>query len=228
MTVGVLLVRGAHQTDEQVFENKPTANLHMLMNILASKVPARGWTGYTGGQVGLSKHIYYTSWRGFEIVFHVAADMSAEEQRQYVGNDKCIIILAEGADAPVAHFRGNVNSVAIVLRCNDREEAVRYEADHLAQWGTSSELIEAVANEEVVAWRIGVFYRKRIVNFQPLVCTSLVREPGMLRDLVCANVVNGVSATMRSPPYSHAVDSCFAQETEALVNRFLVPEGKRK
>lgn len=71
MTVGVLTAK-AGQNDEQMFSNPASESLSKLMNILASRVPAKGWTGYTGGQTDPSRHIYYTSWRGFEIVFHVA------------------------------------------------------------------------------------------------------------------------------------------------------------
>ncbi len=229
MTVGVLVARGPAQSDEELFANKTTAGLERLMGLLASRVPAKGWTGYMGGMSDLAKHLYYTSWRGFELVFHVAPDLSPEQQRQFVGNDKCVLVLAEGPEAPVPRFRGNVNSVAVVVRCLEAEEAQRYDGEHLAQWGCPAELLGPAAADAPHAWRVAVYHRKRIVNFQPLTTTSLVRDPGLLRDLVCANAINGISATLRSPPYSQSVDACFAQETELLVSRFLPPEsGKKK
>jgi hypothetical protein len=228
MTVGVLVARGAGQSDEEVFANRSTAALERLMGVLASKVPAAGWSGYMGGMSAMAPHLYYTSWRGFELVFHVAPDLSPEQQRQFVGNDKCVVVLAEGPEAPQPRFRGNVNSVAVVVRCLEPEEAQRYDQQHLGHWGCPAELLGPGSSEHHHAWRLAVYHRKRIVNFQPLATTSLVRDPGLLRDLVCANVINGISATLRSPPYSQAVDACFAQETELLVGRFLPPESGKK
>jgi hypothetical protein len=125
----------------------------------------QGWPGYAGGQVdpvnnttkqtnlysltllyftlfAQTGHIFYTSWRGFELVFHVAPELNREEQRQFLGNDKVVsfssfvfvvfsshslalqvVLVLSSYNSPVAPaFRGNVNSVAVVLQVNKSKE----------------------------------------------------------------------------------------------------------
>lgn len=221
LTIGVVLCKSG-QDEEEIYGNAATPALERLLKILATKIPLEGWRSYTGGMaVGASlQSTYYTSWRGFEIVFHVATELNKEYQRQFIGNDKVLIVLAEQG-AVVPQFRGNVNSVSLVLQCLGPDDAVGYGNRHLAQWGCPAELFGAVAATNPWGWRLGVFFRKRVTHYSPTLTTCLIRDETLLRDLVLANAINGHAAVMRSPPYSHPVDACFAEETERLVDRFL-------
>ncbi len=231
----------AGQSDEQLFQNPATESLTKLMSLLATQVPAKGWTGYTGGLT--ERNIYYSSWRGFEIVFHVAvkekkkkrknlflrkkcfqADLTKEEQRQFLGNDKVILILADYGVSVAPQFRGNVNSAAIVLQHLDAGQCEHYDRAHLQQYCCPAELFGSVSAEQPTGYRVAVFYRRRIANFSPIVTTSIIRNESLLTDLIMANCINATSATMRSPPYSSMIDASMTEETEKLVERFLVPD----
>lgn len=305
VSVGVIYNTGG-QTEEEAFLNSSdriaTVGLHKLLNILGTRVPLEGWEHYSGGVSSTQEsHIWYTSWRGFEIVFHVAPDMSPQSQRQFLGNDKCLIYYSERGPI-IPEFRGNVNSVAIVVQCLDEQEAADYNSQHQEVWETSGELardgtmtpissslsvsnLSAVVrdgnhsgsgsplpsarlvapqqqegttsspsdsplttarimtsdvviespslklkrkqNKPSLAWRIGVFYRKRVVNFNPCVTTSLLRDQALLRDVVLANVVNGTSKVIQSPPYSVSVGALFTEGTDEIVKRFTTPDLKK-
>jgi hypothetical protein len=99
-----------------------------------------------------------------------------------------------------------------------------YDRAHLQQYGCPAELFGSVSSETPSGYRVAVFYRRRISNFSPIVTTSIIRSASLLRDLVMCNVINATSATMRSPPYSSMIDASMTEETEKLVERFLVPD----
>lgn len=158
--------------------------------------------------------------------------MTKEEQRQFLGNDKVVVVLTEYGVAAAPQFRGNVNSAAVVLQALDAGQCEHYDRAHLQQHGCPAELFGAVSSENPSGYRLAVFFRRRVANFAPVVTTSIIRSEALLRDLVMCNVINATSATMRSPPYSSMIDASMTEETEKLVERFLVPDlgasGKNK
>lgn len=86
------------------------------MNILGDKIQLKGWSGYRGGYSTFDEGVsFYTSWRGFEIMFHVASLMTQEEQRRLIGNDIAVVYFQEETSFQ-PNFLGNVNSVGIVVQ----------------------------------------------------------------------------------------------------------------
>jgi hypothetical protein len=74
------------------------------------------WEHHNGG-LPSGKSVYYTSFRGFEIVFHVASMLTKDERRQYIGNDKVLLYVCENGIKPIVpRFRGEVNSAAVVIQ----------------------------------------------------------------------------------------------------------------
>lgn len=133
-------------------------------------VPVAGWNHYDGdlGSGSAVQSILYTCWRGFEIVFHVAPLLSADLQRQFIGNDKVLIIFTKPKKPLSPVFRGNINAVSVV-----------------AQWN-------AIGH----GWRCAAFFRSRLWNFKTSgFSDSLIRSKSVLRDTVLANVINGWAST---------------------------------
>ena len=171
VTVGVVYMKGS-QGEELAFKNKESPNFLSFLDILATKVPLKDWKAFDGFlSVSEVDSIYYASWRGFEIVFHVASQLNSESQRQRLGNDKCMIYYVEGEGAVSPEFRGNVNSVALVVKCLEAVEALEYDRAHMNQWGCPAELFGSVAEANPLAWRIGCFFRKRITHYSPFITT---------------------------------------------------------
>ena len=141
---------------------------------------------------------------------HVAPCLSEQERRQFIGNDKVVIYFTEEPFEP--NFRGNVNSVGIVVR---------------------------VARGETDKYRVSCFYRKRVTRFSPYLPDKMV-EGKELRDVLFLNgkkikipklfffsfytlkfqVVNGTEGTSRSFPYSNTVDALFDNELATLALKY--------
>lgn len=223
ITVGVVFNTGG-QTEEDAFRNTAgSARFTRLMRVLAARVPLAGWRHFDGGvSATQAQEIYYTSWRGFEVVFHVAHELGGEARRQHLGNDKCLIHYCEAGGGPVRpEFRGHVNSVALVVTCLDESEcerraalwsirvsrvaALAYGNQHMAQWGCPAELWGPGQAEQPVAWRVAAFSRRRVTNFRPCVTTSLIRDPDVVR---CALRVAGCLFSSRGPASRHRVGQC--------------------
>lgn len=83
VTVGVVYNAGG-QTEEEAFLNTTTSpGFEQLLSLLAVRVPLAEWRHFRGGvSPSQTPFLYYTSWRGFEVVFHVAPYLSAEARRQ--------------------------------------------------------------------------------------------------------------------------------------------------
>lgn len=225
LTIGVIYMKSG-QSEEEAFQNKSSKSFDTLLNILGYRVPLKDWRSYNGGLSG--SHIHYSSWRGFEIVFHVATELNKEAQRQYIGNDKCTIVCVDYGCAVQPQFRGNVNSVCIVAQALTQDEANRYERQHQALWGQSGFAESQTPASSDFYWRTSVFHRRRVANFKPVVTTTLLKDPFALRDVLLCNAINGISATSNSPPYSNTLDQMFTEETERLADRFLEPASKKK
>ena len=132
------------------------------------------WEHHTGG-LPPGKRVRYTSFRGFEIVFHVTASLSQDEQRQFIGNDKVLLyICEEGVKPIVPRFRGEVNSVAIVLQRRSN------------------------------GWKMAIFCRERVV-WPNVSFPGNVVPLEELRDYILAAAIDANTAVMRSPPYSKIV-----------------------
>jgi hypothetical protein len=89
------------------------------LELLGEEIHERSWQLYGSEFVSgvQSRRAYYTSFRGFEVLFHIAPLLTEDERRQHIGNDKVLIYcLEEGATPLVPGFRGDVNSVGIVCQ----------------------------------------------------------------------------------------------------------------
>lgn len=106
-----------------------------FMASIASPLDTQGFSGYTGGlPTKTSTTIYYSSWRGLEVVFHCAPLLTDEQRRQFIGNDKVLLHVLEdwpSQQLVVPKFRGNVNTVSIVARpLQENPNAVFFQSYH--------------------------------------------------------------------------------------------------
>jgi hypothetical protein len=116
LSVAVVFGSSGQWKESDMFETTAIApHQRALLESLGREVDAATWPHFTGMQTG---RCYYTTfWGGWEIVFHVAPLMSADERRQYIGNDKVVLYCTEEGEKPfVPRFRGEVNSVGIVCQ----------------------------------------------------------------------------------------------------------------
>lgn len=116
LSVGVVLVRPGDADEAAAMQNVLSKELEVFLALISTPVESHGWSGYAGGMHTKEEGtIYYASWKGFEIVFHVAPLLSAVQRRQYIGNDKVMVLFFEGLTSWPARFRGHVNSAALCV-----------------------------------------------------------------------------------------------------------------
>ena len=130
--------------------------------------------------------IYYTSWRGFELSFNVASEMSQLEVRKYIGNNKILIYFIDKSTPLQPAFRGSVNSLAIVVQPTEDEKNLK----------------------------IAFFWKRRILNFVPNLPLSPIPFDNhqLIRDYIFSNAFDGLYAIAKSPPYSNIINNIFATE----------------
>ena len=201
-----------------------------FLRIICSEVSGENWKHHDGGVLSFMNKgekespstLFYTSWRGFEICFHVSTRMSTDMERQFVGNDKAVIHFADANVVVSPEFRGKVNSAAVVVK---QEYSIdSFVKDHKKHWpeAESDAVVEGVKHQQKKVrkgWRIACFSRSS-VKWKSIVTTSVIKDKNILRDVVLANVINANTAVQKSPPFCHAFRSAMADEVEGLVELF--------
>ena len=111
--------------EEKNFKTRVVSqNFQTFLDLIGETVQINSFSGYAGGFEDIAsvasedKTSYYTSWMNLEIMYHVAPLLNADEQRRLLGNDLVLIIFNESPSNvfPPYAFRGNVNSIGIVVR----------------------------------------------------------------------------------------------------------------
>ena len=161
--------------EEDMFASIMTDTHKSVLNCIGEEVVLpEDWEHHSGG-LPPGKRMYYSSFRGYEIVFHVASMLTQDEQRQFIGNDKVLIYICEQGVKPIVpRFRGDVNSVAIVLQ---RREA---------------------------GWKMGVFCRERVA-WTNCIFPGNVVPLNELRDYILAVVIDANTVVRESPPYCNII-----------------------
>jgi hypothetical protein len=145
------------------------------LELLGEEIHERSWQLYGSEFVSgvQSRRAYYTSFRGFEVLFHIAPLLTEDERRQHIGNDKVLIYcLEEGATPLVPGFRGDVNSV-----------------------GIACQPVGGVAK-----WNVSIFCRSRLETFEP-VFVGRNLDLSQLRETVLTLAITGHLAVVTSLPY---------------------------
>ncbi|KAI9243567.1 hypothetical protein BDA99DRAFT_449016 [Phascolomyces articulosus] len=154
---GVLSVRDGQTTEEEWFANSNVSEpLERFLHIIGRPIELEGYKGYTAGldtRSGESgKFSYATSWRDYEIMFHVAPLMPCREndkqqvhRKRYIGNDIVCIVFIEGNDS---QFDPDI---------------IRSQFLH----------VYILVHPEIVdgkqAWRIQVMNKKNVSEYSPLI-----------------------------------------------------------
>eukprot|EP00697_Spironema_sp_BW2_P009112 gnl/Spiro4/23896_TR11829_c0_g3_i1.p1 gnl/Spiro4/23896_TR11829_c0_g3~~gnl/Spiro4/23896_TR11829_c0_g3_i1.p1 ORF type:complete len:222 (-),score=33.19 gnl/Spiro4/23896_TR11829_c0_g3_i1:178-798(-) len=113
--IGVVYAQKGQTKEEEFFNNPPSLPFIEFLNLIGENIELKGWSGYNGDMNSEEvDNAYYTKWRNFEIMFHVATFLTTEQQRRLVGNDKVLIYFQE--EPFPAKFRGQVNSLGLTVQ----------------------------------------------------------------------------------------------------------------
>jgi Rap/ran-GAP/Ankyrin repeats (3 copies) len=186
------------------------APLASLMDSLGEKIDMRTWGGYGASgkrhasTSGGPDYRYYSSWRGFHIMFHVAPFMSKDAIRRLIGNDGVLLYVLGDSSASVApEFRSEVNRVGIVARAHER-----------------------AADPGAYDWNVGVYQRQEVKSFAdnnipprlvPTRGDSYSDQPA--RDLILGLAVRGSRALLESAPYLFMRYQLWKEEVTDIVDK---------
>ena len=121
---------------------------------------------------------------------HVSTMMTTEQQRRLIGNDIAMIFFQPTDASFRCQMRGNVNSVAAVVS-------------------------PGLEGEDT--YRVGVFRRGNIKQFDPPLPENGHLSRERLRDFLFTKLVNGELAAHRSPPLSNLHARVFKNSLQELV-----------
>ena len=200
------------ETEEDALANAKNRqwdeDFHKFCSVIADKVTNKAtWPHYAANMLAIEgvASFWYTSWRGFEIVFYNASAMSADQQRQHLGNCKCLLFFTKNRPMPVS-FRGKVNSAAVVVQWIDGAHA----AEHAAASKTTP--------VPLGGWRVALSQRAQLWNLKPVALSpAIISSKHKLRDTVLANLVNSQAAVTRSVKGYRRL---FAAEVDAIAKDY--------
>ncbi|KAI7857606.1 hypothetical protein BDC45DRAFT_500213 [Circinella umbellata] len=188
---GVLSVKEGQTTEEEWFANSNVSeSLERFLNIIGRPIELEGYKGYAAGldtKSGESgKFSYATSWRDYEIMFHVAPLMPCREndkqqvhRKRYIGNDIVCIVFVEGNE------------------CNFDPDIIRSQFLH----------VYIVIHPEMIngkeAWRIQVINKKNVSECTPLLPSpSIIFDENELRGFLMLKMVNAENAALKCDSFS--------------------------
>jgi len=99
----VLYVKPNQLNISEIFENNPPKDTRFwtFMSQIDTQITLNNWTRYRGdfGTSGtdILNPSYWTEWRNFEIMFHIAPLLDSEQHRRLIGNDIAVIIFFDNS-----------------------------------------------------------------------------------------------------------------------------------
>ncbi|KAG2219577.1 hypothetical protein INT45_002535 [Circinella minor] len=188
---GVLSVKNGQTTEEAWFANSNVSeSLERFLNIIGRPIELEGYKGYTAGldtKSGESgKFSYATSWRDYEIMFHVAPlmpcrknDKQQVHRKRYIGNDIVCIVFVEGNE------------------CNFDPDRIRSQFLH----------VYIVIHPEIIngkeAWRIQVINKKNVPECSPLLPSpSIIFDENELRGFLMLKMINAENAALKCDSFA--------------------------
>lgn len=199
-SIGVICAKAGQTDDASMFENESSSAFEEFCHIIGDKIQLKGWTGFRGGFDVSSEEgeTFYSSWRGFEIMFHVAPYLSSEQRRRLIGNDKAVIYFQEESSF-VPKFRGNVNCIGLVVKPTDQGKS----------------------------YKIGCFAQSRVKGFSPSLPKNSISDRTQLRDLIMTTLINGIEAAYKSPPYVHIMANSWKDMINDLILKYPKKKQKK-
>jgi len=89
MKIAIIYVRPGQTNPRDMFKNDPPDSFWKFVNILGQRINISEHDGYKGDVV--TGEVYYTKWKGLQVIFHLAPLLDAEGHRRLIGNDIAII-----------------------------------------------------------------------------------------------------------------------------------------
>jgi len=199
--IAVVYAKAGQTSEQEMYRNECSTAFEKFLDILGDKIEIRGWSGFRGGFDTTSGNgvTFYTSWRGFEIMYHVVPFLHQDQVRRLVGNDKAIIYFQEET-AFVPNFRSDVNSIGVV--------------------------VQPCTSGGNTGYLVGAFTRPNVKTFHPSLPSAPITNRKKLKDLLISTAISGIEATNKSPPFVFLYANRWKEALDGLLNKY--PKSKSK
>uniref|UniRef100_A0A8C6SEK1 Signal-induced proliferation-associated 1 like 3 n=1 Tax=Neogobius melanostomus TaxID=47308 RepID=A0A8C6SEK1_9GOBI len=189
--VGVLLCRAGQSTEEEMYNNEEASPaFSAFLELLGEQVLLKGFTKYAAQldtkTDSTGTHSLYTSYQGYEIMFHVSTMLpympSNPQQllrKRHIGNDIVTIIFQEPGALPFTpqNIRSHFQHVFVIVRVHN-------------------------PCSEHTCYSVAVTRMKDVPPFGPPVPSGIVfRDPEIFRNFLLAKVINAENAAHKSEKF---------------------------
>jgi len=195
MKIGVILSRKGQSEPQEMFLNGQNGDVCCdafwnFMNCMGKKISlSPSWTAYRGDMS--DGDAFYATWKNFEIIYHVAPMLGAEEHRRLIGNDVAVIFFQEEGE---------------------------FDASQIAKLGTVPQIFAVVTPLEN-NYRIATFSNVNIKAYGPSIpCEPLT--PDETKELLLTKLYNGLMMTTYCPPLNRLFYLPRHETLEAIVAQF--------
>ncbi|KAI9487575.1 MAG: hypothetical protein EXX96DRAFT_553823 [Benjaminiella poitrasii] len=188
---GLITIREGQTTEEEWFANSNlSTTLEKLLNIIGHPVKLKNYTGYAAGldtKTGESGEVsFVSSWKDYEIMFHVAPLMPSREndvqqihRKRYIGNDIVCIIFIEGKNQKFdpSSIRSQFLHVFIIVR------------------------VETINRQDV--WRVEIVCNRDVKTFPPPIPSPPVfYDEHELRSFLISKLISAENFSLKSEKFA--------------------------
>ncbi|XP_033832941.1 signal-induced proliferation-associated 1-like protein 3 [Periophthalmus magnuspinnatus] len=189
--VGVLLCRAGQSTEEEMYNNEEASPAFAtFLELLGEQVLLKGFTKYAAQldtkTDSTGTHSLYTSYQGYEIMFHVSTMLPYMPnnpqqllRKRHIGNDIVTIIFQEPGALPFTpqNIRSHFQHVFVIVRVHN-------------------------PCSENTCYSVAVTRMKDVPPFGPPVPSGIVfRDPETFRNFLLAKVINAENAAHKSEKF---------------------------
>jgi RAP1 GTPase activating protein 1 len=192
---GVILMREGQELENDMYSNAEPlpAAYEQFLDMLGERVLLKGHKGYRAGLDVKSDttgtHSVYTTYRDFEIMFHVSTmlpldplDAQQLHRKRHIGNDIVVVVFNAGTTPfnPAA-IRSNFNHVFVVVQCDATATPPRY--------------------------KVAVAAKAPMSKFGPSLPPQGIFVGAMagLREWLLTKLINGERASYNAPAFKHKI-----------------------
>ncbi|XP_066560128.1 signal-induced proliferation-associated 1-like protein 3 isoform X2 [Amia ocellicauda] len=189
--VGILLCRAGQSTEEEMYNNEEaTPAFHTFLSLLGERVCLKGFSKYAAQldtkTDSTGTHSLYTSYQGYEIMFHVSTMLPYMPnnpqqllRKRHIGNDIVTIIFQEPGALPFTpqNIRSHFQHVFVIVRVHN-------------------------PCTENACYSVAVTRMKDVPPFgPPIPCSVTFRNTEAFRNFLLAKVINAESAAHKSDKF---------------------------
>jgi hypothetical protein len=171
-----------------------------FVNLMGHEIDLSNWNGYRG-DMGKEGKTYADTWRGVQVIYHLAPMMGAEGHRRLIGNDVGVIFF---------------------LDPNDRAQ---FNPSQISELGQVPQVYGVVQPVSGGKFRLAFFHSVNLKAYGPQVGDTPMAAAEM-KDLLLMKMYNGLVMTTYCPPLNRLFFIPRGQTLEAIVAEF-PPDPKK-